>query len=339
MTKEQKQIYKWLLSKSSYLKKSASWLFIANIGSPNGSMQDYEIALKQARKDHKKPKEDLSYGVKEYYSAPIRGEAGKLFKDTVWGKKMVEAYKNASKEDVTTNSYTVVPQIKNYSGSSKYDPNNTIWLPDLHAPFIKKGVLEFCREQQDKYKCGTVRFAGDIIDGHAWSYHEHDPDGMSVGDELHAARLQLKPWFKAFPNATVCMGNHDLLIQRKARTIGLSKYFIRGFGEVVGAPKTWEFGLEFRKDNVLYKHGNIGDAFIVAKKSRMSTCQGHFHAKTFVQWSVSEKDAIFGLQVGWGADREAYAFDYGKSFSDKPVISCGLILDKGTTPIVKLMEL
>jgi hypothetical protein len=330
MTKEQKQIYKWLLSKSSYLKKSASWLFIANIGSPNGSMQDYEIALKQARKDSKKP------SLEKYHDASIKI---KPFKDTVWGKKMVEAYRNAKPEDLTKNSYTVIPQIKNYSGSSKYDPNNTIWLPDLHAPFIKKGVLEFCREQQDKYKCGTVRFAGDIIDGHAWSYHEHDPDGMSVGDELHTARLQLKPWFKAFPNATVCMGNHDLLIQRKARTIGLSKYFIRGFGEVIGAPKTWEFGLEFRKDNVLYKHGNIGDAFIVAKKSRMSTCQGHFHAKTFVQWSVSEKDAIFGLQVGWGADREAYAFDYGKSFSDKPVISCGLILDKGTTPIVKLMEL
>jgi hypothetical protein len=327
LTKKQEEIYNWLLSRPGYLKKSA---LVLNKDEVTWTYKDTAIALKQARKDHKKP------SLEEYHDAPIKLNS---FKDTVWGKKMVEAYKNSSKEDVTAKPYTVVPQIKHYSGSSKYDPNNTIWLPDLHAPFIKKGVLEFCREQQDKYKCGTVRFAGDIIDGHAWSYHEHDPDGLSVGDELHAARLQLKPWFKAFPNATVCMGNHDLLIQRKARTIGLSKYFIRGFGEVIGAPKTWEFGLEFRKDNVLYKHGNVGDAFIVAKKSRMSTCQGHFHAKTFVQWSVSEKDAIFGLQVGWGADREAYAFDYGKSFSDKPVISCGLILDKGTTPIVKLMSL
>ena len=29
---------------------------------------------------------------------------------------------------------------------------------------------------------------------------------------------------------------------------------------------------------------------------------------------VSEKDAIFGMQVGWGADRDKYAFDYGKAF-------------------------
>lgn len=246
------------------------------------------------------------------------------------GKNKVEVYRYDDKNDtfVTINT-----------SKSKLDPNNVIFLPDLHAPFIRKGVLEWVKEQQIKYNCGTVIFAGDIIDGHAWSYHEHDPDGLSVGDELAAAKMQLKPWFKAFPEAIVLMGNHDLLIQRKARTIGLSKHFIKGFGEVIGAPSSWKFMLEYTKDNVLYKHGNVGDAFKVAKESRISTCQGHFHAKTFVQWSVSEKDAIFGLQVGWAADRHAYAFDYGKPFPNKPIISCGIILDRGLTPIVKLMPL
>jgi hypothetical protein len=222
---------------------------------------------------------------------------------------------------------------------NNFNKDNVIFIPDLHAPFIKNGVLEWCKEQQIKYDCGTVIFAGDLIDGHAWSYHEHDVDGMSVGDELEAARKQLKPWFNSFPQAISLMGNHDLLIQRKAKTIGLSKQFIKGFGEVIGAPKDWQFMLEYTKDNVLYKHGSIGDAFKVAKESRISTCQGHFHAKTFVQWSVSEKDAIFGLQVGWGADRKRYAFDYGTSFTNKPIISLGIILDKGLTPIVKLMPL
>lgn len=223
--------------------------------------------------------------------------------------------------------------------SKGYDKNNVLFIPDLHAPFIKDGVLEFCKEQQAKYNCGTVIFAGDIIDGHAWNYHEHDPDGMSVGDELEAAKKQLKPWFKAFPEAISLMGNHDLLIQRKAKTAGLSAKFIKGFGEIIEAPKTWQFKLEHVKDNVLYKHGSFGDAFKVAKSSRISTCQGHFHSKTFVQWSASEKDAIFGMQVGWGADRHAYAFDYGKSFTEKPIISCGIILDRGLTPIVKMMPL
>lgn len=229
--------------------------------------------------------------------------------------------------------------MRNIKKSNKLDPSNVLFIPDLHAPFIKEGVLEWIKEEQNRYDCGTVIFAGDIVDGHAWSYHEHDPDGMSVGYELEAAREQLQPWFKAFPEALVCMGNHDLLIQRKARTIGLSKHFIKGFGEVVGAPKSWKFGLDFTKDNVNYKHGNVGDAFKVAQQSRISTCQGHFHALSFVQWTASEKDAIFGMQVGWAADRHSYAFEYGKPFAKKPIISLGLVLDRGRTPIVKLMNL
>lgn len=300
MTKKQEKIYNWLLSKPGYLKKGVAWIYAEYYNKDNSiTHKDLEIALKQAKIDFKNSK-------------PISHDV------------ILETPKSV---------------LKPIRLVTSLNPDNVIFLPDLHAPFIKNGVLEFCKEQQEKHKCGTVIFAGDIIDGHAWSYHEHDPDGLSVGDELKAAREQLKPWFKAFPNAISLMGNHDLLIQRKARTIGLSKHFIKGFGEVIGAPKTWNFKLEHVKDNVLYKHGNVGDAFKVAQESRMSTCQGHFHAKTFVQWSVSEKDSIFGLQVGWGADRHAYAFDYGKPFSKKPIISCGLILEKGTTPIVKLMNL
>jgi len=288
LTKKQKKIYDWLLSKPGYLKKSAVNLAFENKFS--AKVNDYRKALVEANIDYKIHQEDT-----------------KITKSSIIKKQL--------------------------------NPNNVIFLPDLHAPFIKEGVLDFCKEQQEKYDCGTVIFAGDIVDGHAWSYHEKDVDGMSVGAELSAARIQLEEWFRAFPKAISLMGNHDLLIQRKAKTIGLSKHFIKGFGDVINAPKTWEFKLEHTFHNVLYKHGSVGDAFKVAKESRISTCQGHFHSKTFVQWSVSEKDAIFGLQVGWGADRHEYAFDYGKSFTSKPIISLGLVLDSGTTPIVKLMSL
>lgn len=310
MNKKQKKLYAWLLEHPGYLKKGIDWLVANN--PIKGLHNDCRIALKQARIDSKKTS---------------------IKSNVVMRNRSKESFKMKLIDFSEGGVYKKTPD------NSQYDPGNVIFLPDLHAPFIKDGVLEFCKQQQRKYDCGTVIFAGDIVDGHAWSYHEHDPDGMSVGHELEAARKQLLPWFEAFPTAKICMGNHDLLIERKARTIGLSKHFIKGFGDVIGAPKTWEFGLEFKKDNVLYKHGNVGDAFKVAQESRMSTCQGHFHAKTFVQWSVSEKDSIFGLQVGWAADRHAYAFDYGKPFAKKPIISCGIILDKGKTPIVKLMSL
>lgn len=217
--------------------------------------------------------------------------------------------------------------------------DNVIFIADLHTPWILDGYLDWCKSLQIKYDCGTVIFSGDIIDSGAWNYHEHDPDGLSVKDELYAAKKQLKQVYRLFPEAISLLGNHDLLISRKAKTAGLSQEFIKGLGEVLEAPKTWKFVHEYIKDNVKYTHGSSGDAFKRAVDSRMSTCQGHIHSKTFVQWSVSEKDAIFGLQVGAGFDRNKYAFDYAKPFAKKPIISCGFILDKGKTPFVEIMPL
>ena len=64
-------------------------------------------------------------------------------------------------------------------------------------------------------------FIGDLIDSHGWSYHEHDPDGMSAGDELNLAINQIKDWYHAFPDADVCVGNHDRMHARKMFTAGV----------------------------------------------------------------------------------------------------------------------
>lgn len=220
----------------------------------------------------------------------------------------------------------------------KLNERNVLVIGDLHEPFGRSGVIQWLKRIQRKYNCGTVVFIGDIIDGHAWSYHEHNPDGMSVKDELQAAKNKLKFWYKAFPKATVCLGNHDLLISRKALSHGLSQHFIKDLGQLLDAPKEWNFVIQYKKDNVLYTHGTTTEAFKAALQSRLSTVQGHFHSLTYVQWSVSERDAIFGMQVGWCGDRHAYAFEYGKNLTKKPIISCGVILDRGRTPIVELMK-
>ena len=331
LTKKQIKISNWLLERPGYLKKSASNIWFNN---KIGILSDVTIALKQAKLDHKKSLNDkLNKTSKEFKGKVSIKSLSDIFpwiKDK--GTDRTKAY-NIKKFGTEYNP-------KNVSfKKTLLDKNNVIFIPDLHAPFIKEGVLDWILDEQKKYNAGTVIFAGDIIDGHAWSYHEHDVDGMSVGDELEAAKKQLRNWYKAFPEAICLLGNHDLLISRKAKTAGLSKQFIKDFGSIIDSPDAWQFKLEHIRDNVLYHHGSIGDAFKVAKDRRISTCQGHLHSKTFVQWAVSEVDAIFGLQVGWGADRDKYAFDYGKSFVTKPVLSCGLILECGRTPIVKLMPL
>ena len=217
--------------------------------------------------------------------------------------------------------------------------NNILVIGDLHEPFCLDSYLKFNTDLYTKYNCNEVVFIGDVIDGHAWNYHEHNPDGKSPGDELIDSIARLKRWYKAFPKATILFGNHDLLIARKIKTAGLSEKFMRPLKEIIEAPTGWNFKLDYIKDDVLYTHGSIGNAIKRARDSRISTVQGHLHSQSFIEYSVSIKDKIFGMNVGCGIDRELYAFEYGKFMTKKPIIGSGLVLDNGRLPIIELANL
>lgn len=316
MTKE--QLKKEILSKKSLLKKGAAWL-----------AEKYELSETSVKEVLTSLKEET----KAYRS--------KIPSKTT-GKKVVEKfYDKISAANPKIEIRTKIPEYKPVTKtiSKNADPNNVLFIGDLHAPFILDGYLEFNIDLQRKYNCGTIVFAGDIIDGHSWSFHEHNVDGLSVRNELDAAIAQLKNWYKAFPNAVSLFGNHDLLISRKASAYGLSQLFLRHFGDIIEAPKTWNFTHEFYKDKVMYIHGSQGNAISRATTIRHSVAQGHLHSEAFVQWSVSEIDSIFGLQVGCGLDRKQYAFEYAKDMPKKPIISSGVILEKGRLPILELMSL
>ena len=213
---------------------------------------------------------------------------------------------------------------------------NVLVIGDLHEPFCLPGYLKHCIETYKKYKCDEVVFIGDIIDNHASSYHETDPDGHSAGMELKLAIQNIKKWYKAFPEATVIIGNHDRLIMRKAQTSGLSKLWIKGYSEVLGTPG-WNFVGSVEIDDVLYIHGEGGTARMRARRDLQSVVQGHLHSQAYIEWIVGTKFKIFGMQVGCGINNKAYAMAYGKEFA-KPAIACGVIL-KGLVPINVMVNL
>ena len=221
---------------------------------------------------------------------------------------------------------------------TKGNPDNVLFIGDTHIPFMLDGYLEFCREEQEKWDCGRVVHIGDVADNHAISYHESDPDGMSAGDELTASQQQLSQLFSMFPTADSLLGNHCLLIARKAKTAGLSQRMVRSVAEILDAPPTWQFHDELEIHGVSIGHGGSGgDSVRMAMHSRQSRIEGHRHSLAYVQWLVSKRDAVFGMNVGSGIDDKAYAFAYGRMFPKKSVISCGILLDKGRTPLVRLM--
>lgn len=224
----------------------------------------------------------------------------------------------------------------------KGNPDNVLVISDIHAPFTRKGYLEFTREVQEKYDCGTIVFIGDIIDNHYSSYHETDPDGLSAKDELNLAKKQIQEWYSVFPEAKVCIGNHDAIITRKAFSSGISNKWIKRYDEVLNTPG-WEFDIDFEIHGVYYYHGtgSSGDkaALNRAMNLRMPVVQGHIHTSAGVQYNASKKDLVWGLQVGCGIDDEKYAFAYAKSDIKKSIIGCGVVLNKGKLPIFIPMHL
>ena len=216
------------------------------------------------------------------------------------------------------------------------NPNNVLVIGDPHEPFTKEGYLEFCREIQEKYDCGTVVHIGDAVDNHAVSYHEKDPEGMSAGDEFNLALERMKRWYYTFPNVKICIGNHDALPFRKAFTAGLPKTWLKTYQELLQSPSTWKWDFTHEINGVIYQHGTglSGEmaAINAARENRQSTVIGHLHTVMNTRYLASYKDLIFGVTVGCGIDHEKYAFAYGKQNTRKPVVACCVVSD-GKLPI------
>ena len=208
---------------------------------------------------------------------------------------------------------------------SKQDVNRVLVIGDLHEPFCLDGYLEFCKETYAKYKCNKVIFIGDCIDSHYSSFHDTDPDGMGGGDELDLAINKISKWYEAFPNADVTIGNHDLIVMRKAFSGGIPKRWIKSFSEVLETPN-WNFVDEVIIDDVLYCHGIGSKAHVKAQKNMQSTVCGHHHIEAFTHWYVGKKQKVFGMQVGSGLDIKSYAASYGKWFP-KPAIGVGVVIN------------
>lgn len=228
--------------------------------------------------------------------------------------------------------------IKAHRKVASYNRNkNVLIIGDLHTPFDLDEYFDFCLEQYIKYNCNQVIFIGDIIDNHFSSFHTSDADGMSAGDELELSVKRLQRYHKAFPNATVILGNHDRIIMRKALESGVSKRWLKDFKDVLSVP-TWNFTEELFQDEVLYIHGEGGTARNRIKQEMHSIVQGHRHTEAYVDWLVGSNFRVFGMQVGTGIDRSSYAFAYAKNFK-KQIVSCGVVLENGKLPILIPMEL
>ena len=99
---------------------------------------------------------------------------------------------------------------------------------------------------------------------------------------------------------------------------------------MLGYPDGWKWAYNHEIDNVMYIHGTGSSgaqgAINRARDNRQSTVIGHIHSFGGVSYSASDRDIIFGMNVGCGIDVRSYAMAYGKVYAKKPTTSILLLL-------------
>ncbi len=226
----------------------------------------------------------------------------------------------------------IIKLSSSLKGRKEMKNRNILIVGDLHEPFCLDDYLSFCQNVYKQYKCNHVIFIGDVIDNHYSSFHDADPDGMGALAELEAAIERLARWYKAFPDAEVCIGNHDRIVVLKGFDTGLSKRWFKGLAEVLNVPR-WNFQESFVYDGVEYIHGEGGTARLRCMKEGRSVVQGHRHTEGYVHIHPQRGGHVFGIQVGTGLDSKSYAAQYARNFPSS-VIACAVVLNNGKQPIL-----
>ena len=208
--------------------------------------------------------------------------------------------------------------------------NRVLVIGDIHEPCARDGYLEFCKDIERKHKTNKTVFVGDIVDWHGISFHARTAEAPGVLDEYYLAHGCIQDWYKAFPKATVTIGNHDDRIRRVAESVNIPSKFIRNDNEIWGTPN-WDWVDNVIIDDVYYMHG-IGHsgthpAYNAARQMCMSVCMGHVHSTAGIKWMASPQKRWFGMDVGCGVDDKKYAFAYGKNNKKKSVLGCGVVID------------
>lgn len=205
-------------------------------------------------------------------------------------------------------------------------------ISDLHVPYQHPDAIDFLRAVKKKYRPDRIVNIGDEVDNHAMSYHDSDPDLMSAGDELRAARKKIQELEKIFPQMDLVDSNHGSLYYRKAKTHGIPQCALLPYNELLGVGAGWkwhnELTLKLSDGNYCYfHHGRAADVTKVSQAHGMNAVQGHYHEKYKIEYWGNSLGLYWGMQVGCLVNDDSLALAYNNTNLKRPVIGCGIIID------------
>lgn len=214
----------------------------------------------------------------------------------------------------------------------KEDNSRVLLISDMHIPYHHPDTLEFLQYLKDKHKPTRVICLGDELDKHALSYHDHDPDLPSAGDELRKSIPVIQELYKMFPVMDIIESNHGSLVWRKAKTNGIPRQYIKSYNDVLGVGEGWKWSfdltIELPNGQKCYiHHGKTSNVIQLSQQMGMNAVQGHYHEAYRIDYWGNPSGLFWGMQCGCLIDDDALAFSYNNVNIKRPVIGTGLIVD------------
>jgi len=204
-------------------------------------------------------------------------------------------------------------------------------ISDMHLPYQHKDSIKFLKEIKKEFKPDRIINIGDLLDFHAISMHEHNPDLYSAGMELDKAKEYIQQLKAIFPEVTEVDSNHSSLVYRRALKYGMSKQFLKPYGDFLGTRKwKWVDDLTLTMSNgqrCFFTHGRSADVLKVSQAMGMSAVQGHYHTKFVISYWANPDNLFFGMNVGCLINQKSMAFNYAKNFKTRFILGCGIILN------------
>jgi predicted phosphodiesterase len=206
-------------------------------------------------------------------------------------------------------------------------------MGDLHQPFAHPNYLAFLKDTFKKHGVTRHISIGDIFDHYSYSRFTKKPIAMNPKQEKEMSIERLQPYYEAFPNMEICLGNHDTRYIERVEEFGIDDTIIKDFKEIYKMPKGWKIYDEYENfliiNDVLYLHGSAYNGQAGAKSAaineQMSVVMGHGHSFAGVTPVANKRKLMFGMNVGCGIDPGAYAFAYNKKDKFRPLLGCGIV--------------
>ena len=204
-------------------------------------------------------------------------------------------------------------------------------ISDLHIPYHHQDSFDFLREIKKEFDPDFIINIGDMLDFHAISMHQHDPDLYSPGHELKVSRKFVNELESIFPKVIEVDSNHSSLVYRRALKFGMSKEFLKDYGDFLGTKKwKWTDDITLTMSNgqrCFFTHGRSADVLKVSQAMGMSAVQGHYHTKFVISWWANPDNLFFAMNVGCLINQKSMAFSYAKNFRTRFILGCGIILN------------